>query len=122
MCDKSETEDSDDGLKIVTDSPQTKRKNKQVEISPNDKKLLETVTSDLEKTLEEKAAKANLTTFNVKNILKQVVTNEHVLAMVRQAEDPDNSDNLSFYEPKLTRAKAKYELKHLLVNYNQKYF
>lgn len=107
---KSETEDSDDGLKIVIDSPQTKRKckPKQLELSPNDKEIIETVENDLEKTLEEKAAKANLTAYNVKNILKHVVMNEHLLALVRQAEDPQSKvDDLPIYEPKLTRAKAK---------------
>lgn len=110
---KSDCEDSDDGLKIVIDSPEAKRKNrsKQVEISLNDKQIIDTVAIDLEKTLEEKAAKANLTTSNVKDILKHVVTNEDVLAMLRQAEDPENDVNvLPIYEPKLTRAKAKYKL------------
>ncbi|KAI4468523.1 yy1 associated protein-related [Holotrichia oblita] len=107
---RSETEDSDDGLKIVIDSPQTKRKckPKQLELSPNDKEIIETMANDLEKTLEEKAAKANLTAYNVKNILKHAVMNEHLLALVRQAEDPQSKvDDLPVYEPKLTRAKAK---------------
>ncbi|KRT81067.1 hypothetical protein AMK59_6079 [Oryctes borbonicus] len=107
---RSEAEDSDDGLKIVIDSPQTKRKSKakHLELSPDDKEIIETVANDLEKTLEEKAAKANLTASNVKNIIKHVVTNEHVLALVRQVEDPESKINdLLVYEPKLTRAKAK---------------
>ncbi|XP_022103004.1 GON-4-like protein [Acanthaster planci] len=72
----------------------------------------------LEKRLEENAAKNNLSVVNVKNILHHVITNEHVLAMVRNTmEDESTGDKLSpagpsdqtpvVFEPKMTRAKLK---------------
>lgn len=107
--DTCDGENSDDGLKIVIESPKSKKKSrKAIEINPAEKEIIETVEKDLEETLDEKAAKANLTSYNVKHILKHVVTNEHVVALVRQAEDPQAcSESLAAFEPKLTRAKAK---------------
>ncbi|XP_026670808.1 GON-4-like protein isoform X2 [Ceratina calcarata] len=60
---------------------------------------------EIERQLDAKAAKTNLTATNVKNILKHVITNEHVMAMV-QNRLQDAKDDVPF-EPKLTRAKAK---------------
>lgn len=106
--DLSEGEISDGGLKIVIDSPNQKRKNRTVELNAEEKQLIESVEKELEDKLEEKAAKTNLNVNHVKNILKQVVTNEHVLAMVRHVENPEEtSPSTEVYEPKLTRAKAK---------------
>lgn len=107
--DISDDEVSDDGLKIVIESPKRKlmRKSKSPpNINLVDKEIIESIEKELENNLEEKAAKSNLTTINVKNILRQVVTNEHVLALVRQTENPETAGELPF-EPKLTRAKAK---------------
>lgn len=104
-----EEEISDGGLKIVIDSPNAKRKSKTVELNPEEKQLIETVGKELEEVLEEKAAKTNLKANHVKNIIKQVVTDEHVLAMLRHVENPEDVPAASsIYEPKLTRAKAKY--------------
>lgn len=104
-----ESDNSEDGLKIVIESPTTKRKpRKTVEIAPEEKRIIETVEKDLEDTLEEKAARANLTTNNVKHILRQVATNEHVVALLRHVENPEESPgSLPVFEPKITRAKAK---------------
>ncbi|XP_076177842.1 gon-4 like protein muscle wasted isoform X2 [Ptiloglossa arizonensis] len=60
---------------------------------------------EIERQLDAKAAKTNLTATNVKNILKHVITNEHVMAMVKNRLH-DTKDSIPF-EPKLTRAKAK---------------
>lgn len=103
--DYSDTEDSSDGMEIViTDSPKRKK-----EIDLEDKMVLENIEEEIDKQLDEKAAKSNLTATNVKNILKHVISNEHVLAMVRHTvEEGDSTDEETFvYEPKLTRAKAK---------------
>lgn len=62
---------------------------------------------EIERQLDAKAAKTNLTATNVKNILKHVITNEHVMAMVKNRLH-DTKDSIPF-EPKLTRAKAKYD-------------
>lgn len=105
----SEDENSDDGLKIVIESPKSAKKcRRAVKIDPAEQKIIEAVEKDFEATLEEKAAKANLTSNNVKHILKQVVTNEHVVAFVRQVENPQAfSETVPVFQPKLTRAKAK---------------
>jgi proline dehydrogenase len=71
-----------------------------------EKKIIECVEKDLVENLEEKAAKANLSAKNVKNIIKEVITNEDVLAYVRSAENPEDN-NEPVYEPKYTRAKTK---------------
>lgn len=106
LDDYSDSESSSsDGMEIViTDSPKRKK-----QINLEDKKVLENIEEEIDKQLDEKAAKSNLTATNVKNILKHVISNEHVLAMVRHTvEEGDSTDEETFvYEPKLTRAKAK---------------
>lgn len=100
---------SDGRLKIVIESPNAKRKSKTLELDPEEKQLIETVDKELEDVLEEKAAKTNLKAAHVKNIIKQVVTDEHVLALLRHVDNPEvGLPSLDIYEPKLTRAKAKY--------------
>ncbi|CAH0551760.1 unnamed protein product [Brassicogethes aeneus] len=102
---ESDEDNSDDALKIVIESP-TKRK----KFVPNevDKQIINEVEDNIEESLGEKAAKTKLSANTVKHILKHVVTNEHVLALVRQAEHPEeNDENVTVYEPKLTRAKTK---------------
>uniref|UniRef100_A0A1Y1MDI7 Myb-like domain-containing protein n=1 Tax=Photinus pyralis TaxID=7054 RepID=A0A1Y1MDI7_PHOPY len=106
----SEGEVSDDGLKIVLESPKRKlprksRTPRKLERSELD--IIDSIAKDLDEKLDAKAAKINLTTINVKSILKQVVTNEHVLGFVRQSEDPQAPQTKLPFEPKLTRAKAK---------------
>lgn len=103
----SEGEISDGGLKIVLESPSPKKKPKALIINPAEKEAIESVENDLEEGLDEKAARANLKSHDVKKILKHVVTNEDVLAMVRNAENPEESGPPTPFEPKLTRAKAK---------------
>lgn len=102
-----ESSDDDDGdnLQIVVSSP---RRKKPLRIEPGEKEVIDSVESEIEDALTEKAFKSKLTTANVKHILKHVISNEHVLAMVRQSEDPDAAVEAVEYEPKLTRAKAKY--------------
>lgn len=60
---------------------------------------------EIERQLDAKAAKTNLTATNVKNILKHVIMNEDVISMVHNTVH--NSDEKLLYEPKLTRSKAK---------------
>lgn len=73
----------------------------------------ESAEDEIERILQEKAWKNNLTTVNVKNILRYVITNEHVLAMVRNTMQAESGEDLelgtceAIYEPKLTRSKAK---------------
>ncbi|XP_066592416.1 uncharacterized protein mute isoform X2 [Prorops nasuta] len=67
--------------------------------------VIDEMVVELERQLDAKAAKTNLTATNVKNILKHVITNEHVMVMVQGQLKETQNDVL--FEPKLTRAKAK---------------
>ncbi|XP_033111775.1 GON-4-like protein [Anneissia japonica] len=83
------------------------------------------VNDELEEMLESNAVKNNLTAINVKSILHHVITNEHVLAMVRntmleeEKKEPSgnaqdevegegmNESQEALFEPKMTRSKLK---------------
>ncbi|XP_051161017.1 uncharacterized protein LOC127281373 isoform X2 [Leptopilina boulardi] len=68
---------------------------------------LDKMEEEIERQLDAKAAKTNLTATNVKNILRHVITNEHVRAMVRRRLNKATDDDCIIFEPKLTRSKAK---------------
>lgn len=100
--------DSDDNSKLVIESP-TPKKRLITKPTSYEKKIIEGVEDELEKRLEEKASRSNLKVTNVKSIIKQIVTDKNVLALIRKAENPDCDEDFEpEYEPKLTRAKAKY--------------
>lgn len=61
---------------------------------------------DIDKILNDKAKKRKLTKTNVKNLIKNVITNADVATMLRQTLD-DNIDANCLYEPKFTRAKLR---------------
>lgn len=99
--------DSDDNSKLVIECS-TPKKKPILEPTPCEKKIIESFEDELEKRLEEKASKSNLNATNVKNIIRQIITNKNVLALLRKAENPDCDEDFEpEYEPKLTRAKAK---------------
>ncbi|XP_061720572.1 uncharacterized protein LOC133527539 isoform X2 [Cydia pomonella] len=63
---------------------------------------------EVEKNLHASAMKNNLDDVSVKKILKTVVTNDHVLALVKLQEEEENMEAHSDTpKPKLTRSKAK---------------
>ncbi|XP_063366858.1 uncharacterized protein LOC134655338 [Cydia amplana] len=63
---------------------------------------------EVEKNLHASALKNNLDDVSVKKILKSVVTNDHVLALVKLQEEEENMEAHSDTpKPKLTRSKAK---------------
>lgn len=109
----SDSENSEDGLEIVIETPTKKRKRspkqKFLEMDEKEMKLIEQVDDGLiDQSIEETAAKSKLSTVNIKQILKKVVSNEHVLALVKQVENPEAAEDVpTIFEPKLTRAKAK---------------
>ncbi|KAJ1530882.1 hypothetical protein ONE63_005724 [Megalurothrips usitatus] len=88
------------------------RKRKQSEVSEEDNAILNGMGEEIERQLEAKAERNRLTVPNVKNILRSVITNPHVQAMVRRSIKSGDvavsgdSDEISF-EPRMTRAKAK---------------
>ncbi|KAI4502066.1 hypothetical protein M0802_002748 [Mischocyttarus mexicanus] len=98
----SETADLQiDVSEIDNDDPSTKHKRESIKkIS-----VLDEMEKEIERQLDAKAAKTNLTAENVKNILKRAITNnEEVMAVMQKRLH--NNENIIF-EPKLTRAKAK---------------
>ncbi|VEN34223.1 unnamed protein product [Callosobruchus maculatus] len=100
-------EDSDGKLKIAIESPLPRRKSP-LRPTKSEKLIIEKIEDEFERRLEEKAAKVKLNATHVKNIIRHVVTNEHVLALVKKAENPNlYMETPLTYEPKLTRAKAR---------------
>ncbi|XP_077868888.1 GON-4-like protein [Saccoglossus kowalevskii] len=70
------------------------------------------IDEELDRQLEANADKNHLTAINVKSILHHVITNEHVLAMVRNTMKEQTTGHKSdqepaVYEPKMTRSKLK---------------
>lgn len=59
----------------------------------------------LEHALEDRAKLHNLTATNVRNILHEVITNEHVVAMMKAAIN--ETEEVPAFEPKMTRSKLK---------------
>ncbi|XP_039304890.1 uncharacterized protein LOC105207486 isoform X2 [Solenopsis invicta] len=67
--------------------------------------VLNEMEEEIERQLDAEAPKTNLTATNVKNILKHVISYEHLMTMVQKwLQDTENDINIG---PKLTRAKAK---------------
>lgn len=105
--DEDTDHDSDDNTKLVIECSTPKKKPFPVPTS-YEKEIIESFEDELEKRLEEKALKTNLNVMHVKNIIRHIITNKNVLALVKKAENPDCDDDFEpEYEPKLTRAKAK---------------
>ncbi|KAG7203190.1 hypothetical protein KM043_010297 [Ampulex compressa] len=103
-CDSSDSETADLQIDVSeVDNYELPSKHKRETVVETS--VLNEMEEEIERQLDAKAAKTNLTATNVKNILKHVITNEHVMAMV-QKRLQDAEDNVVF-EPKLTRAKAK---------------
>lgn len=75
------------------------------QVTVDDTSFLNEMEEEIERQLDAKAAKSNLTATNVKNILKHVISHEHVRAMVNKRLTKGDDDIV--FEPKLTRAKAK---------------
>lgn len=88
--------------------PSSKRKREAIE----EASVLNKMEEEIERQLDAKAAKTNLTATNVKNILKHVLPYEHLMTMIQKWLQ-DTEDDVNF-GTKLTRAKAKYVLFYLL--------
>ncbi|XP_042291737.1 GON-4-like protein [Thunnus maccoyii] len=63
------------------------------------------IDRQLDQSLETKSKQHNLTTVNVKNIIHEVITNEHVVAMMKAAIN--ETEAVPPFEPKMTRSKFK---------------
>lgn len=63
------------------------------------------IDPDLDRELENKSRQHNLTSANVRNIIHEVITNEHVVAMMKAAIN--ELEPVPVFEPKMTRSKLK---------------
>ncbi|KAL0962283.1 hypothetical protein UPYG_G00338090 [Umbra pygmaea] len=63
------------------------------------------IDRELDRELENKSKQHNLTTTNVRNIIHEVITNEHVVAMMKAAIN--ETEAVPVFEPKMTRSKFK---------------
>uniref|UniRef100_A0A4W5QDI7 GON-4-like protein n=1 Tax=Hucho hucho TaxID=62062 RepID=A0A4W5QDI7_9TELE len=63
------------------------------------------IDRELDRDLENKSRQHNLTTANVRNIIHEVITNEHVVAMMKAAIN--ETEAVPVFEPKMTRSKFK---------------
>lgn len=122
--DQSSDGGSSEALEIVTSENEmaelsgrdVKRKRKDTSVYNDIPEILDSMDEEIEKQLDSKAEKSNLTVANVKSILKHVISNKHVLAMVHRTIknegdgtmcDNETEEEELPYEPKLTRAKTK---------------
>ncbi|XP_030644330.1 GON-4-like protein [Chanos chanos] len=63
------------------------------------------IDRDLDRELENKSRQHNLTSANVRSIIHEVLTNEHVVAMMKAAIN--ETEPVPVFEPKMTRSKLK---------------
>ncbi|XP_040928747.2 GON-4-like protein [Betta splendens] len=94
------TMDDRQEMKAAKRKVKRKRKKKQTE----DGVEVE-IDRQLDQSLETKSKQHNLTTVNVRNILHEVITNEHVVAMMKAAIN--ETEAIPPFEPKMTRSKLK---------------
>ncbi|XP_077112681.1 GON-4-like protein isoform X2 [Ranitomeya variabilis] len=104
----SPDEEGDAELVISYDEDEKRRKKKKL-VGKRKREDAEPLTcdldQDLDRALEDGAKQHNLTVVNVRNILHEVITNEHVVAMMKAAIT--ESQGLPPFEPKMTRSKLK---------------
>ncbi|XP_057684498.1 GON-4-like protein isoform X2 [Corythoichthys intestinalis] len=84
--------------------PAGKKRKKPAEAEPDAAEGLP-VDTRLDRSLETKSKQHNLTSVNVRNIIHEVITNEHVVAMMKAAID--ETEAAPPFEPKMTRSKLK---------------
>ncbi|XP_063858984.1 GON-4-like protein isoform X2 [Scylla paramamosain] len=125
-CYTSEDEEDDEGALTIVAHDESPKKRKGTSPPKSKKKMrgeegseaagevpqevIELIQSGIDEMLEEKAERTHLTAIHVKNIIKNVMTDENVLAMVRNTVlgiPVGGSAGSAVYEPTLTRAKTK---------------
>ncbi|KAG0725459.1 GON-4-like protein [Chionoecetes opilio] len=116
-----DTSDDEGTLTIVAPHEESPKKRKTTPSPKSRKKMrgeggevpqevIELIQSGIDEMLEEKAERTHLTAIHVKNIIKNVMTDENVLTMVRNTVlglPGDGPTSSAVYEPTLTRAKTK---------------
>ncbi|XP_041430573.1 GON-4-like protein isoform X2 [Xenopus laevis] len=82
-----------------------RRKRKREKEDEEERKEVCDFDETLDQALEDRAKQHNLTAVNVRNILHEVITNEHVVAMMKAAIT--DTEDMPLFEPKMTRSKLK---------------
>ncbi|KAJ8718035.1 hypothetical protein PYW07_005965 [Mythimna separata] len=95
--------------KVKNRGKKRKRRNSQSS-SENDDVLAEN-SVEVDRSLHATAIKNNLDETSVRKIIKKVVTNDRVLALVKMREEEDSGTEEDRLRPKLTRAKVKELMK-----------
>ncbi|XP_026495449.2 uncharacterized protein LOC113400185 isoform X1 [Vanessa tameamea] len=88
-----------------------KRKRLDSDTSTDGDDVLPENTLEFESNVHASAIKNNLDDESVRKILKKVVTNDHVLALVKLREEEEDSGTEESLRPKITRSKAKELMK-----------
>ncbi|KAM9434447.1 GON-4-like protein [Clarias gariepinus] len=121
QCDSSSDDEAEKTLIITVDNKQScprqsgkakggvKRKRETSdEAGPRSQDELQPeveIDQELDRELENKSRQHNLTSANVRNIIHEVITNEHVVAMMKAAIN--ETEPVPVFEPKMTRSKLK---------------
>ncbi|XP_050992800.1 GON-4-like protein isoform X2 [Labeo rohita] len=84
----------------VVSEIETQQKEAEDEIQPEVE-----IDRELDRELENKSRQHNLTSANVRSIIHEVITNEHVVAMMKAAIS--ETEPVPVFEPKMTRSKLK---------------
>ncbi|XP_068031266.1 GON-4-like protein [Anomalospiza imberbis] len=103
---RAEEQDGEDGERRKRRRKATKRKREGKSLEEESSLSCDIkLDESLDRTLEDGAKQHNLTVVNVRNILHEVITNEHVVAMVKAAIS--ETEDIPLFEPKMTRSKLK---------------
>ncbi|KAF5898085.1 GON-4-like protein, partial [Clarias magur] len=121
LCDSSSDDEAEKTLIITVDNKQScprqsakakggvKRKRETSdEAGPRRQDELQPeveIDQELDRELENKSRQHNLTSANVRSIIHEVITNEHVVAMMKAAIN--ETEPVPVFEPKMTRSKLK---------------
>ena len=100
----SNSKDSDNVKDVQTQTPK-KAKRRRV-ATPSAEELVDDPDNPINEILEEIALRKNLTTNNVKHLLRNIIANESVQEMLKCSLNDSTNNKLPF-EPKLTRSKTK---------------
>ncbi|XP_046970409.1 uncharacterized protein LOC124537579 [Vanessa cardui] len=108
---KESNESETNVAKIKSKIRGKKRKRLDSDTSTDGDDVLPENTLEFESNVHASAIKNNLDDESVRKILKKVVTNDHVLALVKLREEEEDSGTEESLRPKITRSKAKELMK-----------
>ncbi|XP_067831955.1 GON-4-like protein isoform X2 [Heptranchias perlo] len=113
-----EKDEGERNLVVIIEEGESETKKKRKKALKREKKMKEGKSAEearpdceiqlddnFERALEDGAKHHNLTAINVRNILHEVITNEHVVAMMKAAINDTEQQHV--FEPKMTRSKLK---------------